>query len=119
MRRPVIAGNWKMNILPSELEAYFSAYASTVSEQCADFVDKVVAPPTSHLFIAQSIASKLGVIISSQNVHWEDSGAFTGEVSSKMLLDLGIQYAIIGHSERRQFFGETNRTVGGRVANAM
>lgn len=113
MRRPLIAGNWKMNknIAESvELASQLRKQVSDVKE-----VEIVVAPPYTALGTVADIIKGSNIFLSSQNIFWEESGAFTGEVSPLMLKDIGCQYAISGHSERRQYFGETNETVNKRL----
>jgi triosephosphate isomerase len=105
----LIAGNWKMFKGPGETREFCAAFSPPGG------VDAVLCPPFGSLGAA--VAS--GHTIFAQNVHWADEGAFTGEVSTKILLELGVQGAIVGHSERRQYFGETDETVGMRTAHAL
>jgi triosephosphate isomerase len=116
-RRPVIAGNWKMFKTRSETSAFFDALIPQV--QNVEHCDIVVAPPYTALSTAAVAAKGTRIAISAQNVHWEEQGAFTGEESVKMLLDVGCAYAIIGHSERRQYFCETDETVEKRTRAAV
>jgi len=109
MRRPIIAGNWKMFKTRGETSAFFDALIPAT--QNVEHCDIVVAPPYTSLPTAVEEAEGTRVEISAQDVHWETEGAFTGEVSVKMLLDAGCRYTIIGHSERRQYFAETDQTV--------
>ena len=109
MRQPIIAGNWKMFKTRSETSAFFDALIPEI--QNVEHCDIVIAPPFTALATAAEEADGTRVAIAAQNVHWEGEGAFTGEVSVRMLLDAGCTYAIIGHSERRQYFGETDESV--------
>src|SRR4051812_19521204 len=109
MRRPVIAGNWKMFKTISDTRGFFHSLLPDIRN--VDHCDIVVAPPFTALSAAVEEVKGKRVAISGQNVHWKEDGAFTGEVSVKMLFDAGCTYTIIGHSERRQFFGETDETV--------
>jgi len=109
MRHPIIAGNWKMFKTRSETSAFFDALIPQI--QNVEHCDIVVAPPFTALSAAADEAEGTRVAVSAQDVHWEKEGAFTGEISVRMLLDAGCTYAIVGHSERRQFFGETDETV--------
>jgi triosephosphate isomerase (TIM) len=113
MRRQLVAANWKMNKTVGEAEAFLAAMTGRVSELGG--VEVVVCPPYTALAAATAIASGSGIAICAQNVHEEDSGAFTGEVSIPMLADLGVAGAIVGHSERRQLFGETDEALARKV----
>lgn len=109
MRQPVIAGNWKMFKKIAETGDFFAQFLPLVS--AVSHCEIVVAPPFTALAAAAAAAAGSKVSISAQDVYFEKEGAFTGEVSISMLLDAGCRYTIIGHSERRQFFGETDETV--------
>src|ERR1039458_10179232 len=117
MRRPVIAGNWKMYKTQAEARAYFAALAPLVagSTHC----DIVVAPPFTALAVAVEAAKGTSISIAAQNMHWEKEGAFTGEISAGMLLEAGCRAVIIAHSERRQFFGETDERANKKVKTAL
>ena len=117
MRRPVIAGNWKMFKTISETKAFFSSFLPLVSG--VSHCEIVVAPPFVALAAASAAAAGSRVAISAQDVYWKKEGAFTGEVSLPMLLDVGCTHTIIGHSERRQFFGETDETVNEKALAAI
>ena len=108
-RRRVIAGNWKMYKTQADTRAFFAAFNPLVAS-IAD-CDIVIAPPFTLIPAAVEATKATKIGISAQNLYWEKEGAFTGEVSAAMLVDGGCRYTIIGHSERRQFFGETNETV--------
>ena len=115
-RTKVIAGNWKMNKLPSETAPFvkeIAAYAENV--KCTVIVCVPFVCLSAALYAAQGTNVKVGA----QNCHWEKSGAFTGEISADMLKDMGVNYVIIGHSERRQYFGETDLTVNKRLKAAL
>jgi triosephosphate isomerase (TIM) len=109
MRRRVIAGNWKLFKSQSETRAFFAAFAPLVAD--AKHCDIVIAPPFTSIPAAAEAAKATQIAIAGQNLFWEKEGAFTGEISPAMLVDAGCRYVIIGHSERRQFFGETDETV--------
>ena len=113
MRKKIIAGTWKMNIKPSETAALVKA----VAEATKDFagVDIVCCTPAIDIPAAVAAAEGTQVEVGAENAHWEASGAFTGEISTPMLIDAGAKYVIIGHSERRQYFGETDETVNKRT----
>ncbi|HPK01734.1 MAG TPA: triose-phosphate isomerase [Candidatus Sumerlaeota bacterium] len=112
MRRPIVAGNWKMNKTPSQARALLEELKPLVADAPCDVV---VAPPFVCLERAAQTLAGSAIGLAAQNVHWEPSGAFTGEVSIEMLQDLGVRFVIIGHSERRQYFGETDETVNRRA----
>jgi len=117
MRRPVIAGNWKMFKTISETKAFFSSFLPLVSG--VSHCEIVVAPPFVSLAAASAAAVGSRVAISAQDVYWKKEGAFTGEVSIPMLRDVGCTHTIVGHSERRQFFGETDETVNEKARAAV
>jgi triosephosphate isomerase len=117
MRRRVIAGNWKMYKTLSDTRAFFSAFAPLVA--AAKHCDIVIAPPFTAISTAVEAAKNSNIAIAGQNVHWEKEGAFTGEISTSMLVEAGCRYVIIGHSERRQFFGETDETVAKKTKAAL
>ena len=116
LRRPVIAGNWKMNNTPSETKALIAEMKPLVAN--AD-CDVVLCVPYIDLYAALEAAEGSNIKIGAENVHWAAKGAFTGEVSADMLKEAGVPYVIIGHSERRQYFGETDVTVRNRVRAAL
>ena len=113
MRRPIIAGNWKMFKTLGETRAFFDAVIPEI--QNVEHCDIVVAPPFTALAVAVEEAEGTRVAISAQDVHWKTEGPFTGEISAPMLADVGCEYTIVGHSERRQYFGETDESVDKKV----
>jgi triosephosphate isomerase len=117
MRRPIIAGNWKMNKTSAEAVRLAKALLEELSDVTQ--VDVVVCPPFTALESVVWILGSGPVKIGAQNMHWEAEGAFTGEVSSKMLLTIGCQYVILGHSERRTLFGETNAQINKKLKAAL
>jgi triosephosphate isomerase len=116
-RTKLIAANWKMYKTSDQTRAFFHDFLPMVASHTRDEI--VVCPPYLDLAAAVEAAKGSNVAIGGQNVHWKDEGAFTGEVSSPMLLGLGITHAIIGHSERRQYFGETDDSVNLRLKAAL
>jgi triosephosphate isomerase len=116
-RRPIIAGNWKLFKTTAETRAFFGDFLPLVSG--VSHCEIVIAPTFTSLAAASSAVSGTRVAISAQDVYWEKEGAFTGEISVSMLLDAGCSYTIIGHSERRQFFGDTDETVNRKVRAAI
>src|SRR5688572_26899651 len=112
-RTPLVAANWKMQKTVGETEAFLAAFTGRVSQLGG--VDLVVCPPYTSLSAATAMAAGSGIAICAQNVHEEESGAFTGEVSIPMLADLGVDGAIVGHSERRQLFCETDEALARKV----
>jgi triosephosphate isomerase (TIM) len=112
-RKKVIAANWKMYKTPEETRAFFTVFLPLVRDHDRDEI--VVCAPCPDLEAALQSARGTNVAIGAQNVHWEKEGAFTGEISAPMLLALGCTHVIIGHSERRQYFGETDDTVNLRL----
>ena len=116
LRRPVIAGNWKMNKTPAETKAIIEEMKLLVAN--AD-CDVVICAPYVDLYAAMEAAEGSNIKIGAENCHWATSGAFTGEVSADMLKAIGVPYVIIGHSECRQYFGETDETVRDRTRAAL
>jgi triosephosphate isomerase len=117
MRRPVIAGNWKMYKTQAEARAYFAALAPLV--QGCVHCDIIVAPPFTALAASVDAAKGTPISIAAQDMHGEPEGAFTGEVSAAMLVEAGCRAVIIAHSERRQFFGETDERAHKKVKAAL
>jgi len=117
MRKKIVAGNWKMNKTASEAAALIDGIKKEVADVTK--VDVVVCPPFTNLQVAAAACAGSNVKLGAQNVHWEASGAYTGEISAAMLKDLGVEYVIIGHSERRQYFGEADETVNARTKAAL
>ena len=116
LRKAVIAGNWKMNKTPVETKALINEMKPLVAG--AD-CDVVLCVPYIDVFAAMEAAEGSNIKIGVENCHWAESGAFTGEVSATMLKEIGVPYVIIGHSERRQYFGETDVTVQKRTRAAL
>lgn len=117
MRKPIIAGNWKMHKTIGETIELVSSLKETVG--FLDSVEVVVCPPFTALAKAVETAVGSAIAVGAQNMYWEDQGAFTGEVAPGMLKEVGCKYVILGHSERRQFFGETDETVNRKVKMAF
>ena len=113
MRKPIIVGNWKMNKTIAETVAFIEA----VDQEVKDSATWGIAVPYLALQEAKKQAKNL--IVSAENLHFKDNGAYTGEVSAEMLKEIGIEWVIIGHSERRQYFGETDETVNLKVLQAI
>ncbi len=116
MRRKVIAGNWKMNMLPGEAIEMINELTPLVKDTKNEVI---LCVPYTDLFYALLTAQNTNIKIGAQNMHFEESGAYTGEVSGKMLKSINVEYVIIGHSERRQYFAETDETVNKKIKAAF
>ena len=116
MRKKIIAGNWKMNKTPKEAVALIEELKPLVAN---DEVDVVFCTPFVSLIPALEAAKGTKIEIGAQNMYFEESGAYTGEISPSMLTEIGVNYVVLGHSERREYFGETNETVNKKVLMAI
>ena len=116
MRKKVIAGNWKMNMLPNEAMQFIEALAPLVKDTENEVI---LCVPYTDLFYALLTAQGTNIKIGAQNMHFEEKGAYTGEISGKMLKAINVEYVIIGHSERRQYFNETDETVNKKLKAAF
>ena len=116
MRKKVIAGNWKMNMLPNDTIDFINALEPNVKESDSEII---ICVPFTDLFYAISFCQGTNIHVGAQNVFYEDSGAYTGEVSAQMLKCINTEYVIIGHSERRKYFAETDQIVNKKVHKAI
>ena len=116
MRRKVIAGNWKMNMLPGEAIEFITELEPLVKDTKNEVI---LCVPYTDLFYALLTAQNTNIKIGAQNMHFEEKGAYTGEISGKMLKSINVEYVIIGHSERRQYFNETDETVNKKIKAAF
>ncbi|MCL2420672.1 MAG: triose-phosphate isomerase [Defluviitaleaceae bacterium] len=116
MRKKIVAGNWKMNNSPKEAVAFANSIKDGINGADADVVFCV---PFVSLAPVMEALKGTDIAVGAQNMHYEDSGAYTGEISAKMLAEMGVPYVIIGHSERRQYFGETDETVNLKTKKAL
>ena len=116
MRRKVIAGNWKMNMLPNEAIDYIQTFEPLVKDAKAEVI---LCVPYTDLFYCLLNAQGTNIKIGAQNMHFAETGAYTGEVSGKMLKSIGVEYVIIGHSERRQYYNETDENVNKKIKAAF
>jgi triosephosphate isomerase len=117
VRKPIIAGNWKMHKTIDEAKSFVMAVDGLVPHR--EEMDTVICAPFIHLQTLVELVKEKPVAIGAQNMHFEEQGAFTGEVSPTMLTSLGVEYVIIGHSERRQYFNETDETVNQKAHAAL
>lgn len=116
MRKKVIAGNWKMNMLPNEAISYIEEFAPLVKDTQNEVI---LCVPYTDLFYALLNVQDTNIKIGAQNMHFEEKGAYTGEISAQMLKSINVEYVIIGHSERRQYFNETDETVNKKIKAAF
>jgi triosephosphate isomerase len=116
-RKPLMAGNWKMNLSLDESAELVKA----IGRAAADLknIEVLVAPPFTALSVVKEAIGKAPILLAGQNMHWASEGAFTGEISSGMLLESGCTHVILGHSERRSLFGETDDMIAGKVESAL
>ncbi|MCQ6264277.1 triose-phosphate isomerase [Fictibacillus sp. WQ 8-8] len=117
MRKPIIAGNWKMNKTLSEAKSFVEEVKGLIPS--SDTVDSVVCAPALFLDALVNASKGTDLGVGAQNMHFEDNGAFTGEISPVMLKDLGVGYVVLGHSERREYFGETDELVNQKTHAAF
>ena len=117
MRKKIVAGNWKMNTLPQEGVALAKGVAAGKDEVC-DSVNFIVCPPFTHLQSVVETLKGTNIAVGAQDCATETKGAYTGEVSAEMIAALGCEYVILGHSERRQYYGETSETLNKKMARA-
>lgn len=117
MRKTIIAGNWKLNKTSLEAIDLVTLLKRDLSE--INDIEIVVCPPFTALSDVHEVLTESNIALGAQDLYWEDSGAFTGEVSAPMLKEVGVKYVIIGHSERRQYFSETNETVNKKIRAAF
>jgi triosephosphate isomerase len=118
MRKPIIAGNWKLNGTINEAVYLVTELKRALID--VEGVDIVICPPFTALSVVNDVLLEASnIALGAQNLYWEDTGAYTGEVSAPFLKEIGVQYVIIGHSERRQYFGETNETVNKKIKAAL
>ena len=115
-RRKIIAGNWKMNMLPNEAMNFISALEPKVKNTRTEII---LCVPYTDLFYSLLTAQNTNIKIGAQNMHWEEKGAYTGEIAPSMLTCINVEYVIIGHSERRQYFNETDENVNKKVKAAI
>jgi len=116
-RKPIIAGNWKMNNTIAAGVELVKALAPLVKDN--NKVDIVVCPTATALYCVADAVKGTNIQVGAQNVHWEKSGAYTGEISTEMLNEIGVKYVVLGHSERRDYFGETDEGVNKRAKAAL
>lgn len=116
MRKKVIAGNWKMNMLPNEAIEFIEKFEPLVKDTKNEVI---LCVPYIDLFYSLLSAQNTNIKIGAQNMHFAENGAYTGEISAKMLKSIGVEYVIIGHSERRQYFNETDETVNKKIKAAF
>ena len=115
-RKKIAAANWKMN---TNVQEGTDLFVALNSESLASDVDVVICAPSTHLYSLSQLTSQDNVMLGAQNMYYEEKGAFTGEVSSSMLQSIGVSHVIIGHSERREYFQETNDLLSKKLTRAL
>ena len=118
-RKKLLAGNWKMNVRLAEVEPFFTAFSAVLNPGFSNHVDILFAAPFTQLHATLAATRARGFAAAAQNMHFEASGAFTGEVSAMMLTDIGIRTTLVGHSERRQYFAETDDSIAKKTIAAI
>ncbi len=116
-RTPLMAANWKMHKTLAETKEFFNSFLPKVEN--LDDRDILIAPPFTALALSKKLTESSSVILCAQNMHWEEKGAFTGEISPLMIKEIGINWVILGHSERRHIFGENNEVIAAKVSSAL
>ena len=119
MRKKIIAGNWKMNKTFSEAEDFFTEITDFLDTVTLNNVDVIVCPPSLYLELATDFAQESDLAIGAQNCSDKESGAYTGEISAPMLDSMDLGYCIVGHSERRQYYGETDQSVNAKINSLL
>lgn len=118
-RRKLLAGNWKMNMRLAEIEPFFQKFSAAIQQKSSTSPEILFAAPFTQLSATLAMARTLGLAVAAQNMHEAASGAYTGEVSAAMLTDLGVRNCLLGHSERRQYFAETDAAVARKSVTAI
>ncbi|WP_196895286.1 triose-phosphate isomerase [Aureivirga marina] len=119
MRKNIVAGNWKMNLTLSESVSLIKELKTKINQDSLENTRVIVAPTFVNLFAATEVVEDTMIEVAAQNMHFEDNGAFTGEISGKMLQEIGVNTVILGHSERRTYFGETDEILKKKVEKAI
>lgn len=117
MRTPLVAGNWKMNKTPTETKIFIEQFIKLLKG--LEKAEILICPPYTSLYIVNEFKHNTKLKLGAQDVHWEEEGAYTGKISCNMLIDIGCEYVIIGHSEQRTYFNETDETVNKKLKKAL
>ena len=119
MRKKLVAGNWKMNTTFQDSKKLIKSIRENLDEDTLSKIDVIICPPFTSLSIARKLTNESGINVGAQNMYYENDGAYTGEISASMLKALGCKYVILGHSERRQYFSETDFTINLKLKKAI